>query len=590
MIKNIWIHIKNYKLNSMFIKSFFVVFILFCIPFLAISGLYYNNLHSAVYQDIEEENESILYEMRDLSDTALQQCESLCTYIANHSQAQMFAINNWYGKADIYNSFAGLIQSLPLIYDYIDSVYIYSDINKTILSGGKTITPAETFEDKDWMADYEEVTSAKGAFSARLKHDNYPMIISVIKPIFVENDNIGAVILNINVRELCGNYIENRKNEGQQLLMLSKSGQIYVSNNREMFLKSYKDIPYLNVIENLDKDKTFRREIDGEENLISVTESDKFPFYYVNVKSMSFYNDRLKNMAIQIIFMIAVLVLISVAVSYYIAARSYRPVMDIISVLDNPEKYSATGRENYDEIKYIISNILKNINTTEEMKSEMESRLALLKEAQIAMLQLQINPHFLYNTLDTINWMAVELSGGENNVSRAVTNLAGLYRTNINTGDYLVTLKEEMNQAKMYINILKLRYDELFDVVWDISDDSLSCIVLKICMQPIIENAVYHGLKPLRKGGLLTVRCCRADNKIAIIIQDNGVGIEENELETLNRELSENVSSVGKKGHIGLYNVNQRVKLIYGEEYGVFVNSEKNSGTIVRIIFPETYM
>lgn len=590
MRENIWTHIKNYKLNSMFIKSFFVVLILFCIPFLLLSALYYNNLNSATYQDIEKENEATLYEMRDLTDTSLRQCESLCTYIANHSQSQMFALNNWYGNFDGDNSITEFLHSLPLIYDYIDSVYIYSDIHKTVYSNDSRVSAVSSFSDNEWLSDYMSLSSSKCTFSARLKLNNYPMIISVIKPIFIENENIGAVVLNIDSRELCKTFLNNRENGGQEFFMLSEDGYIYVSGNKNFFKKNYKEIPALELLDFSVSGQSERYKLNDGEFLVSLTPSGKYPFYYASSKSMSFYRDRLKNMAMQIFFMVLLILVLSLTAAYYIAFRNYRPVMNIISVLDNPEMYSATGRENPGEIKYIISNILKNIDSNTQMQTELESRIALLKDAQLAMLQMQINPHFLYNTLDTINWMAIDLSGGENSVSEAVTNLAGLYRTNINTGDYLITLREEKKQAELYLNILKLRYDDLFDVVWDISDDSLSCIVLKISMQPIIENAVYHGLKPLKKGGILTIRCCKADNKIAVIIQDNGIGIDENNLSELNDGLKENILPSGKNGHIGLYNVNRRIKLIYGDDYGVFVSSEKNSGTIVRLIFPETYM
>lgn len=147
MKENIWTHIKNYKFNNMFIKSFFVVLLLFCIPFLLLSTLYYNNLNSATYQDIEKENEATLHEMRDLTDTSLRQCESLCTYIANHSQSQMFALNNWYGNFDGDNSITEHLHSLPLIYDYIDSVYIYSDIHKTVYSNDFRVSAVSSFND-----------------------------------------------------------------------------------------------------------------------------------------------------------------------------------------------------------------------------------------------------------------------------------------------------------------------------------------------------------------------------------------------------------------------------------------------------------
>lgn len=589
--RSIWTYIKNYKLNSMFIRSFLIVFALFSIPFLMFSVMYYNNLKNATYQDIEKENTSLVYEIRDLTDSVFSQCDSLATYIANNVQTQMFALNRIYTGTENLNSFSNLIQALPLIFDHIDSIYVYSGAADTIFSADGKISQSNQFADNTWLSEAKTVKDRQGTMIARLKNGTYPMLITIVKPILLENDVIGSVILNINAKELLKGMSVNRgARNGQNIFIVSAEGQIYSSDKQDYFMKYTNEIPTLKDFESFDNLDVKRYTADGEKNIISAKKSEFMPLYYISVKSMEFYKERLESMVWQIVWLAVILILMSGAVAYFTAATGYRPVAQIISVLEHPEKYSAQGRESQNELKYIITNIMKNIELNEQMQTELETRLELLKTAQIAMLQMQINPHFLYNTLDTIKWMALDLTGDDNNVSEAVGSLAKLYRLNVNTGDYLISLKEEMEQAKNYINILMLRYENLFKVVWDIDEDALSCIVLRLSMQPVIENAVYHGLKPMRKNGVLTVRGFRADGKVAVVIQDNGVGIPKDELEKLNRELSENPVTLDESGHIGIYNVNRRIKLIYGENYGVFVSSEENKGTIVRLIFPETYI
>lgn len=589
--RSIWTYIKNYKLNSMFIRSFLIVFALFSIPFLMFSVMYYNNLKSATYQDIEKENTSLVYEIRDLTDSVFSQCDSLATYIANNVQTQMFALNRIYTGTENLNSFSNLIQALPLIFDHIDSIYVYSGAADTVFSADGKISQSDQFADNTWLSAAKTVKDRRGTMIARLKNGTYPMLITIVKPILLENDVIGSVILNINAKELLKGMSVNRgARNGQNIFIVSAEGQIYSSDKQDYFMKYTNEIPTLKDFESFDNLDVKRYTADGEKNIISAKKSEFMPLYYISVKSMEFYKERLESMVWQIVWLAVILILMSGAVAYFTAATGYRPVAQIISVLEHPEKYSAQGRESQNELKYIITNIMKNIELNEQMQTELETRLELLKTAQIAMLQMQINPHFLYNTLDTIKWMALDLTGDDNNVSEAVGSLAKLYRLNVNTGDYLISLKEEMEQAKNYINILMLRYEDLFKVVWDIDEDALSCTVLRLSMQPVIENAVYHGLKPMRKNGVLTVRGFRADGKVAVVIQDNGVGIPKDELEKLNRELNENPVTPDESGHIGIYNVNRRIKLIYGENYGVFVSSEENKGTIVRLIFPETYI
>lgn len=589
--RSIWTYIKNYKLNSMFFRSFLIVFALFSIPFLMFSIMYYNNLKSATYQDIEKENTSLVYEIRDLTDSVFSQCDSLATYIANNVQTQMFALNRIYTGTENLNSFSNLIQALPLIFDHIDSIYVYSGAADTVFSADGKISQSDQLADNTWISAAKTVKDRRGTMIARLKNGTYPMLITIVKPILLENDVIGAVVLNINAKELLKGMTVNRgAKNGENIFIVSLEGQIYSSDEQEYFMKYTNEIPTLKEFESFDNLAVKRYTADGEKNIISAKKSEFMPLYYISVKSMEFYKERLESMVWQIVWLVVILILMSGAVAYFTAATGYRPVAQIISVLEHPEKYSAQGRESQNELKYIITNIMKNIELNEQMQTELETRLELLKTAQIAMLQMQINPHFLYNTLDTIKWMALDLTGDDNSVSKAVGSLAKLYRLNVNTGDYMISLKEEMEQAKNYINILMLRYEDLFKVVWDIDEDALSCTVLRLSMQPVIENAVYHGLKPMRKNGVLTIRGFRADGKVAVVIQDNGVGIPKDELEKLNKELNENPVTPDESGHIGIYNVNRRIKLIYGENYGVFVSSEENKGTIVRLIFPETYI
>lgn len=589
--RSIWTYIKNYKLNSMFFRSFLIVFALFSIPFLMFSVMYYNNLKNATYQDIEKENTSLVYEIRDLTDSVFSQCDSLATYIANNVQTQMFALNRIYTGTENLNSFSNLIQALPLIFDHIDSIYVYSAVADTVFSADGKIGSSDQFADNTWLSAAKAVKDRRGTMIARLKNGTYPMLITIVKPILLENDVIGSVVLNINAKELLNGLTVNRDvKNGQNIFIVSAEGQIYSSDKQDYFMKYTNEIPALKDFESFDNLAAKRYTAYGEKKIISARKSEFMPLYYISVKSMEFYKERLESMMWQIVWLIVILILMSGAVAYFTAATGYRPVAQIISVLEHPEKYSAQGRESQNELKYIITNIMKNIELNERMQTELETRLELLKTAQITMLQMQINPHFLYNTLDTIKWMALDLTGDDNSVSEAVGSLAKLYRLNVNTGDYMISLKEEMEQAKNYINILMLRYEDLFKVVWDIDEDALSCTVLRLSMQPVIENAVYHGLKPIRKNGVLTVRGFRADGKVAVVIQDNGVGIPKDELEKLNRELSENPVTADENGHIGIYNVNRRIKLIYGGSYGVFVSSEENKGTIVRLIFPETYI
>ena len=181
--------------------------------------------------------------------------------------------------------------------------------------------------------------------------------------------------------------------------------------------------------------------------------------------------------------------------------------------------------------------------------------------------------------------MAVELTGGNNEVSHAVSNLAKFFRTNVGKGNYIISVREEVERTRYYLNILTMRYGDMFTVEWDISEEIMDYRIIKICLQPIIENAVYHGLKPKGKDGQLKITGYGRDDAIEFIVADNGVGMSAEKLGILNERLKE--ADYMGESHIGLYNINKRIKIIFGEEYGIRVESEMNIGTKTVVTLPK---
>jgi two-component system sensor histidine kinase YesM len=225
------------------------------------------------------------------------------------------------------------------------------------------------------------------------------------------------------------------------------------------------------------------------------------------------------------------------------------------------------------------------IKLKKNMEVELQDRLLLLQNAQLGALQSQINPHFLFNTLDTINWITIETTGGNNNASSAITTLSELFRLSLDITSYLVSIETEIEHAKLYIKLIDMRYHNKVTVNWDFEQDILYYMVPKLCLQPMIENAVYHGIKPKMTAGLIVIKGRAVGNDILIEISDDGIGINEKKVLELNEMLEQNYINGDK--HIGLRNVNQRIKLIFGESYGIKISSTENKGSIFTITIPK---
>lgn len=202
-----------------------------------------------------------------------------------------------------------------------------------------------------------------------------------------------------------------------------------------------------------------------------------------------------------------------------------------------------------------------------------------LRKTELKALQAQINPHFLYNTLDAIAWLCE--AGKNEDAEEMVTSLARLFRISISKGHELITIEKEVEHAKSYLKIEKFRYKNQFTYSFDVQEECLSYLCNKITLQPIIENAIYHGVNQMLDEGEIQIRIYEDGEDIIFEIEDNGVGMSEQKCYDILHDES------GDKAGIGIKNVNDRIKIYFGNEYGLSITSEMDEGTCVKIRMPK---
>ncbi|MBP3824133.1 MAG: histidine kinase, partial [Butyrivibrio sp.] len=223
---------------------------------------------------------------------------------------------------------------------------------------------------------------------------------------------------------------------------------------------------------------------------------------------------------------------------------------------------------------------------TTQLKDTMEERVAAerkVNETRIEMMQAQLNPHFLYNTLDTIKWVAKVNHVPE--VATMSASLAGILRTSISQTQF-VRLSEEIKLIQNYCDIQRIRFDDKFDITIDIPEDVMQAIIPKLILQPIIENAIIHGMDEMDNGHIYVASIKEkgkdgSPDLLKISVQDNGKGISDEMLTALNNDDPETL-----KGHLGLNNVNTIIRLYYGKEYGVMAVRPSEGGTIMIVTIP----
>lgn len=244
-------------------------------------------------------------------------------------------------------------------------------------------------------------------------------------------------------------------------------------------------------------------------------------------------------------------------------------------------KYSG-GNEAVTELKILSSSFEHMAKTTQSLMERVHTEEKELRKTELKALQAQINPHFLYNTLDSIQWMCEQ--GKTHDAAEMVRALARLFRISISRGRELITIKEELQHAESYLIIQSYRYRSQFSYKIDASPELMDCLCNKITVQPLIENAIYHGIDRMVDEGEIKITVKPSNDggdDILITVSDNGVGMTEEQCrKILAKERSDS-------GGIGVKNVNDRLKIYFGEKYGLSVESELDVGTTVTVRIPK---
>lgn len=202
-----------------------------------------------------------------------------------------------------------------------------------------------------------------------------------------------------------------------------------------------------------------------------------------------------------------------------------------------------------------------------------------MRRGELRLLQEQINPHFLYNTLDTIVWLIEGNMTKE--AEKMVVSLSDFFRLILNHGKEMNSIEQEEKHIRSYLEIQQVRYQDILEYEIAIPEELYHYSILKMTLQPIVENALYHGIKYKRAKGKIFIHGRREEDSIVLVVEDNGVGMDEAELKTLQSEIRKNCKET-EKG-FGLANVNERIKMAYGPAFGLSIESEKGKGTRVSV-------
>ena len=549
--------LKRTMKNSMLLQLFFYYIIgnLLFVLFLS-SIFYYTSKYIIMNKEIEYTNGNVISTSRYITLYA-DKLKNIINLLSVDADVRNFLIS---GNEDSKKSIEKMIYSILDSNKGIKNITVIGK-NGNIVSSDKNndMKISENMMKEKWYVDAIN-NSDMPVFNPSRKNSTSSMnsalwFLSISRDIKnSKGENLGVIVFDIKY-EILERYL-NSISFGKQI------DNIIVDKNNNIIY--YKDVKCFADKKCLAK---FSEKNKNKDTYLYETQIENTNW---NLRSLANTNDLVtlkKNFSHIVIIIFLVSLAFSSIITFIVITKILKPLIKLENHMQNFEN---NLREFHlsEKTGYEVQNLVEHFNV-------MVEKIKYLREYEIKALHSQINPHFLYNTLDTIIWMA-EFEDNEKVIS-ITKSLANYFRLSLSNGHEKIPLKDEIMHTKEYLFIQKQRYEDKLSYFFNIEDESLLSIeVPKIIIQPIVENSIYHGIKNLSGNGIITIDVYRENSTVNISVKDNGIGFEKAKQ-----------FKKSKTGGVGFQNVDKRIKFYYGKNYGVFINKDnKTEGAEVIIKIP----
>lgn len=530
-------------------------------PLLIVGCVAFNNISNLVTQKEVQNYRRVLSMTTSSLDSDMKVYNNLSNYLSFNNTITNVVAGKYNNQYDLYKELTTnldpILTGAANFHTDIKSVTIYS--RKDIVAHGNTLKPITAIQKKSW---YKEA----------LKHDMPYWIVNAKKkevlnvrtmPLLERQGQVGVLVISLDYDQFFKDW--------QKLADRTDCAIYITAHNKVIYSRKASNMSTLKF-----KDMTGQ---DAQHLSTDTTDESSWKIYYYHA-NLSFYQ---KAMQKDVAFLLMLVVLIAVASMVALRAAS-RFISDRIEALTENAKNIQEGHlevtvtsDDHDEIGTLIRTFGQMVERIKFLIEEVYDARLKEKNYEMRALQQQINPHFLYNTLSMINFLAIE--SGQNDISKITLSLSDFYRTALNKGSNILSLADELKNMNAYLAIQQMMHDYEFELDVVIDEGLEEYETPNLILQPIVENAITHGLDLLEdRQGILKVFATSFRDEVYIMVEDNGVGMDE---ATMHKMLTEN-----SKGY-GMRNVNQRIKLLYGEKYGLHIESVVGQGTVVTVILPK---
>ena len=576
------------KFKSIQSAIFAVVTVLLLSAVLVITGVSMRYTRNSIFENSAVYTQNIVQQMNQNIDSYIDYMENIAYLISSNEDVQDYLFDEKIdneGRYRILNQFQTILDSRS----DIRNVGIISKNGRMLINdGSKSVNQDLDLNTQEWYATALEKPNGPILTSSHVQHiisGERPWVITLSRGIRDRSgsgEKEGVFFIDLNYSAISGLCDQSTVGTTGYAFILDAKGKIVYHPQQQQL---YNELQTENISLIMDTDEdTVLTGTGNDGKLYSISRSEKTGWTVVdctNVKELLS-----KSRQAQSVYVLTAIILVIVALlfSRFMARSITLPIQKLRDSMKKVQEGDFSVSDVVVDSKNEIGSLTKSFDVmTHRIHELMEQNVHEQEEkrkSELKALQSQINPHFLYNTLDSIIWMAEGKKNEE--VVLMTASLARLLRQSISNEDEVVPIANEVEYARGYLTIQKMRYKDKLEFQIEVDSSILYIPLIKLVLQPIIENAIYHGLKYKESKGLLIVKGFMKDGNAVLQVIDDGVGMDEETLAHIYDKHKVNYHSNG----VGVYNVQKRLKLYYGEDYGITYTSELGKGTTATITIP----
>lgn len=572
-MQNIITLIKENRWNSIFFQFLKKIFVFMLIPFIIILIVTYAFFSNSLEKDFTKLIGSSLQKTCSSISELILVCDNHYLDLAFSQQIINLLITDF--SEDPMNVEKNLNyfskNNLKIMHTSpgIKNIILYNKLNEHIRSNNFS-GYVDKFQDEEWFRAYKaNENNGKNIFMISNGEESFLRCYKIL----LNKKYLGCLMFELT---------PDVQNQGSNNTPSILDNIIMIDNKNAVFYNQSNDTDIINddfITEAFSHETLLKKHGDS---FIYSQRSNNSDYIIVSVSNSHHLAGTYTKFNIFFFSIVLTLSLLLLCVSIYLSSYIYKSILKITSLLQDSPNHN---NEDNHEIYYITQQILSVVNERNNIEKELTDKINQLKKAQITALNTQVSPHFIFNTLNLVNAVIMNIVKKPNDAERVVGILADTFYYSLRNENYIVDIEDEVYYTKKFIEIEQIKLEGNFDVSFDVDPGVYGCNALKFMLQPLVENSFRHGISKLRnRRGLLKIKIYEENNCLICRVFDNGEKIDENKLIELNNQLNK-ASIADSNDHLGLNNVNTRIRLIWGDNYGCSIVSDEE-GTTVTVKIP----